>query len=51
MNSTMSVVDAYIAQLSPIELEALEIAKRMLTAFRIETTIGFLKFKKTYHPV
>ena len=44
----MTIVEAYLAQLTPMEKHSLEIAKRMLTAFCIENTIGFLKFKKSY---
>lgn len=39
--------DAYISSMKPIELEAMEIAKRMLeTSFDIQECNGYISFKK-----
>lgn len=44
---SQSEIDAYIAQLSPMELRVLDIAKRLLeSSFNITKSIGFIEWQK-----
>lgn len=46
---TAELIEKYIKSLNEFEIEAMNIAKKMLeTSFDIEKSIGFLKFKKDY---
>jgi hypothetical protein len=48
MNENDKLVDAYLAQMTPFQKTANEIAKRNLgSSYCIEKSIGFLDFKKT----
>jgi hypothetical protein len=41
------MIEAYLQQLTPIELKALDVARRTFGAsFHIERTIGFITFQK-----
>ena len=44
------MIDAYLAQLSPMELVALDVAKRTFgVSFDLARTIGYLDFLKKNH--
>lgn len=45
------MLEAYLNSLSEMEKIALDIAKRMLgSSFSLESSIGYIEFKKTYIP-
>jgi len=40
------MVEAYLQQLSPLELVALDVARRTFASFDLKRTIGYLEFLK-----